>query len=124
MQKKELLDGTWEFIGKEIYLPPLKKWIDQEDYVEGLKWEFHPEFALDGVEKGMITESAPDVKSIEMAYIYDRYKQSLRVDVEIQDIYEVIPSQYGTAENPVIRLNILTGEFPAPYLRYILRKIG
>lgn len=123
MQKGELLDGTWEFIGKEIYFPPLEKWIDKDDYVKGMKWKFCLGFAINGMEQGTIIESAPDVDCTDMVYIYNPEKQTLTVDIIIQDVYEVIPSQYGTSENPVIRLSILTDAFPAPYMRYILRKI-
>ncbi len=101
----------------------MEKWINQEKYEEGMAWEFFTAFASDGKEQGTIIESAPKRGNIEMAYSYDSKTQTLTVDIEIEDKYQVIPSIHGTDENPIIRLSILTGEFPAPYMQYVLRKM-
>lgn len=101
----------------------MAKWINQDQYKEGMKWQFCQNLSFGAQEQGLIIETAPNGTPIEMEYLYNYEKQTLVVDLEVQDRYEVIYSPYGTPLNPVIRLSILTGEFAAPYMRYILRRI-
>ncbi len=122
--QERLLDGKWEFIGAEIYIHSTKEWVNSDDYVKGMEWNFRTGFAFSNQEHGTIVESAPAEEQVEMEYLYSHTKQKLIVDIEVQDVYEVIVSPLGTAENPVIRLNILSTQYPLPYMRYILRRVG
>ncbi|MFR9649644.1 MAG: hypothetical protein SNJ33_02035 [Rikenellaceae bacterium] len=124
MQRGELLDGTWEFIGKEVYLLSAKEWVNHEDYVEGMRWQFCLNFAANRYEQGVIIETSPNGERVEMEYIYNNERQRLTVDIEIQDIYKVIPSLYNTSLNSIIRLKLLSDDASASSMRYILRRVN
>ncbi|MFI3258904.1 MAG: hypothetical protein R3Y16_02275 [Rikenellaceae bacterium] len=93
MKRETLLDGTREFIGKEIYLPTKKIWINQDNFEAGkISWQFCLSTVHDNCEQGTIIERTPSLTAIEMEYIYNPSKQRLIVDAEIEDKYEVTPS--------------------------------
>ncbi len=131
--KNFLLIGKWEFIAAELYRN--SKWQPSQDWVKEMQWEFEPQFFSTSNVIGSITESCPKEDPIALNYSYNQTEKILKIEIFTDpvegmhdqsqaDIYEVIFSEPQSEEMPTIILNILNSEGnPAPYFRYILRKV-
>ncbi len=132
MRDETTLIGKWQFIGAEKHNG--SKW-QTATYVEGMAWEFLPQYLSENKTIGNIIETTLVNAPIEMAYVYNKIDRLLKIDIftdfaigeddrSESDFYDVIFTDGEPSDAPIIKLSILTQEgCPLPYLQYILQKI-
>ncbi len=131
MNSENLLTGKWQFIGAEKHTG--SRW-QPTTHVEGMAWEFFPQYFSENKIIGNIVETTPTTPPIEMAYMYNKRDRLLKIDIFTDltigkddqseaDFYDVILADDEPSDAPIIKLSILTQEgCPLPYLQYILQK--
>ncbi len=132
MNQETTLIGKWQFIGAERYNG--SKW-QSATYVEGMAWEFFPQYFSESRTIGNIVETTPTNTPIEMAYLYTPKERLLKIEIFTDctigsddkseaDFYDVIFTDVEPNDTPILFLSILTQEgAPLPYLRYVLQKV-
>ncbi|MFI3259747.1 MAG: hypothetical protein R3Y16_06605 [Rikenellaceae bacterium] len=124
---KSKLKGTWLFIGAEKFEYP--EWTPS-NYTRGMSWRFGPQFFSLKKTIGSIEASSPNGPTEYLSYTFDSESSLLRVvvgdsasdgvikDSQV-DIYEVTSASDDTI---YISIQNQAGR-PAPYFRYLLRKM-
>ncbi len=122
---KPLLVGKWRFIGAEKH--------DGDDwhpatFMNGMTWEFHPQFFSDTKTIGNIIEDSPRGVQTTLNYLFNTTDNCLRIEVytdpqsrilDETDIYELTHESQNT-----IVLNLISQlGYPPPYFRYTLKQV-
>ncbi len=131
--KKDLLNGKWEFIGAEKYLD--SAWQPTTDYVEGMTWEFYPQYFSERQSLGNITENTTTEESSNISYAYNFLLGELKVEIFTDnntssyadpqvDKYEIIELKESPKHPQQIKISILNeANYPPPYFRYTLQRV-
>lgn len=129
-QNKPLLVGKWKFIGAEKH--------DGDDwhpatFINGMTWEFHPQFFSDTKTLGNIIEDSPRGEQTTLNYLFNTTDNCLRIEVytdpqskilDETDIYELLEVKQTDTQTTITLSLISQLGYPPPYLRYTLQQIA